>query len=307
VANETLFSTLGDQRVSNVLSGMILMSLAARGSLPAHPALIFGGDINGKATDTLKFPQVGMFGYDLMAPVADGAAGAVTAITDASSTLSPQRYLKAYQASDLARFTDPAGGAINAAMFAADAVATFANQQLYLLSQMGSGFSTTQGSTGVDLGIADHLGARIALEIANVEGPYCAIYHGRQVGDLETAAANASGGAIQWMPATAKQAEGSPNDMYKGNFLNIDIYRSNHVPTANGGADRSGFVFGRGALVWGVSSVRAETADQVTLSPLVLFEQQRAALEGLNLYVMQCYLAFAEAIDAAGTGMRTDA
>lgn len=299
---DTLFSTLGDQRVTSVLQGEILQMLAVRGSLPQHQALIYAGDISGSGTDTLKFPQIGMMGYDLMATIAEGASGVTTDITDASTTLTPTRRFKAYAASDLAKWTDPASGAINPAMFAADAVATFANQQLYDLSQMGGGFSSSVGSSGVDLGVADWLAGRIALEIANVPGPYLMVAHGRQLGDLAVAMASVAG-VIQYR----QDAQAVVGGIEMGTCLGVDFVKSNHVPTANAGADRAGFMFGRGAIVWGMAGVRAETADQVQLTPFILFERMRDGMAGITKYITQCYLAFAEAIDAAGVGVVTDA
>lgn len=306
MANETLYASVADQRVSAVLAQEVLSLLAARGSLPSHPALVFAGDVRGSGSNTLSIPQVGMGGYDLLSSIGDGALVGNTAITDAVTTLAPSRYAKSYEPSDLAKWTD-ARGIIDPMAFARDAVASWNATMLYLLAQMGAGFSTDNGSTGADMTAAIHLAGRIALEIANVPGPYLAVYHGRQEGDLATNVAATAGGALQWRQDSQEQVGGfvSPND--KGSYLGVNIWSTNHVPTANAGADRAGFMFGRGAIVWGVSSVVPEGADQTAIGPYLLFERERDAKSGTTAYITSAYMAFSEAIDLAGTQMDTDA
>lgn len=306
MANETLYASVSDQRTAAVLGREILLLLAARGAMPMHPALIFGGDVAGLGSDTINTPQVGFMGYDLLQPQADGASVGNTAIQDAVASLTPGRYAKAHEPSDLARWTNPQNGILNQAAFAQDAVASWNASMLYALSQMGAGFSTFSGSTGVDLAIADHLGAVISLETANVPGPYLSVYHGRQEGDLKIAAATATGGAVQWRDET-QAIIGSVGTGAKGSYLGADIHVSNHVPLINASADRGGFMFGRGAIVWGVCSVTPEGADQTALGPWVLFERSRNGRAGLTAYITAAWLDFAEAIDACGTGVRSDA
>jgi hypothetical protein len=298
----TLFADLADLHTNAVLSGQVLLLLAARGSLPMHPAMIFGGTTNGAGSNTLNFPQVGLMGYDLLDDVADGAQAVPIAITDAVSSLTPARKVKAYEPSDLARWTD-ATGTINAAAFAQDAVATFQATQLALLSALGPAFTATSGpGTGSDLTGADHLGARIALEMANVPGPYLAVYHSRQIGDLALDAEGAAAGAFQW----SEDAQRVMQDGFAGRFLGVDIYRANHVPATSGDADRAGSMFGRGAVVWGALSVSPEGDEQVALGPYILFERARQGLAGVTAYIQSAYLDFQLAIDEAGTEVLSD-
>lgn len=306
MANETLYASVSDQRTAAILSREILFLLGARGALPMHPALIFGGDVAGRGSDTLNIPQVGFMGYDLLQPQADGASVANTAITDAVASLTPGRYAKAHEPSDIVRWTNPMNGIFQRQAFAMDAAASWNASMLYALSQMGAGFSSNVGTSGGDLAIAEHLGGVIALEMANVPGPYLACYHGRQEGDLKLAAAAASGGAVQWRDET-QDLLGRVGTGAKGHYLGADIHVSNHVPLIDAGANRGGFMFGRGAIVWGVSSVYAEGEDQTALGPWILFERVRNGRAGLTAYVTAAWFDFAEAIDSAGIGVRSDA
>ncbi len=304
MANEATFASISDLRTAAILGRLILLTLAARGALPAHPALLYGGDITGTGSGVINVPQIGMMGADLLVATADGAQVGNTAITDAVDALTPQRFSKSYEVTDLADWTD-SQGMFNPEAFAADAVASWNATMLSELAQMGAGFSGSVGATGVDLSLANWIAAVTALEIANVAGPYLAIIHGQQKGDLKTAAATATGGAIQWREET-QTLIGSAGLPKMEHFLGADLLATNHVPTANAGADRAGFMFGAGAVVWGNASPKARTSDQVALGP-ILFELDRTAKAGSTSYVSHGYMDFAEAIDGAGVGIITDA
>ncbi len=74
MANEILYAGLADQRTAEILSGEYLRMLAARESLPNHPALVYGGDAAGTGSIVVKVPHLGLDGYDLPNSVADGSA-----------------------------------------------------------------------------------------------------------------------------------------------------------------------------------------------------------------------------------------
>ena len=232
MAFESLYASIANERMAAVLGREVIMLLAARGSLPSHPSLIFGGDIGGSGSSQILIPQVGLGGYNLMSSVADGASVANTAITDAVATLAPTRYALSREPSDLAKWTDPSNGMINPSAFAADAAASWDATMLFALSQMGASASTFVGSTGADLTIAQHLSAVIALEQTNTPGPYLAVYHAIQVGDLKTAASTTSGGAVQWAPESQTLMKSVGNGA-KGEYLGADIVQSNQIGRAH--------------------------------------------------------------------------
>lgn len=293
----TLFEHLSDQRVAAQLSGRMLILLAARGMLPMHGAVLFGGLTNGRGTNTLNFPQVGLFGYDRLTPVAEGAQIVPIRLTDAVSNLSPVRMGKAYEPSDTAKWTDPQG-VFSTATMAQDAVATLQATQLALLSALAPAFTAQAGTTTADLTAATHLGARIALEMANVPGPYLACYHSRQIGDLAVNALASTGGAFQWSKAASDVMS---TQGWGGEFLGVDIYRSNHQPLVSAGADRSGMMFGPGAVVWGALRPEPEAGvPAVVLADLIMVERGRDDLAGITRIVQSANMDFQIAINGAG-------
>jgi hypothetical protein len=307
MADEIIYSGIADLRTAEALSAEILLLLADRNALPNHPALLYAGDAVGRGSSVLKVPAVGLMGYDLLSAPGDGSAVANTALTDTAFQVTVARYSKAYEASDLARLTDPANGKIKVAEFASDAVVSSSNTLVSLVANVTDNFTSTVGSSGVDLSVNNFLAAIQTLEVAKNVGPYMAILHPQQMGDLRAAIANVTGGAIQWLPASQEQIQVLGNG-YRGQWMGVDIFSSSYVPTANAGADRAGGMFARGAVLWADSSIPSEgDPNQLVLAGKILFERERTAKSGLTAYVTHYYCGVSKGIDAAGVSIITDA
>ena len=305
MANEILYAGVADLRTAEILSGEYLRLLAARESLPQHPALLYAGDAAGTGSVVVKVPQIGLDGYDLPVSVADGAAVANTALTDGSTTITVARYSKAYEVSDLSRLSDR--GLLSPQAFAADSVASTNALLVSLVASLMQGFSSSVGSTGSDLTVANFFAAIGTLEVANVAGPYLAILHPQQVSDLRQAVGAASAGAVQWMPESQEQMRLLGNG-FRGTFSGVQIFSTTFVPTVAGGADRGGGMFGRGAILWADASLPpSNSGEELIIGGKVLFERERDAKSGLTQYVTHRYVGVAEGIDACGVQIATDA
>jgi hypothetical protein len=305
MAGEILIAGVADQRTAEALSGQFLYLLAARESLPNHPALMYAGDAQGRGSVVLKVPEIGLNGYDILSATADGASVANTSLTDGVVTVTIARHSKAYEQSDLVRLSDQ--GLLSPQAFAQDAVQSAASTLVSLVANITDGFANTVGSTGVNLSAANFLAAIQTLEVNNVPGPYLCVMHPQQVGDLRADLAATTAGALQWMEATQAQIQMLGNG-YRGQWASVDIFSTTHVPTANAGADRAGGMFGRGAVVWGDSSIPASgSPDELIIGGKVLFERDRTARAGLTAYVTHVNLGVSEGIDAAGVSIITDA
>jgi hypothetical protein len=301
-----LYSGIGDLVVAEAVTAAFLLLLADRVALPQHPALFYAGDIAiGARSNTLKVPHVGLMGHDLATSTADGSAVANTALSDGSTTIAVGKYSKSYEASDLARMA--AGNVINPELLAADAMATSALTLTNILANLVDNFSSTVGTTTVDATAANFLDAITTLEVAKVAGPYMAVLHPVQWGDIRKDLALNAGGAIQFAPATAELIA-TRGIGYQGQLAGVDVFTSTYVPTANSGADRAGGMFGRGALLWADGSIPADPdLPQMSIGAKVLFEKDRTPKAGLTAYVMHVYLGASEGIDACGVSIITDA
>jgi hypothetical protein len=306
VANEIVYSGLGDQRLTEVLSSEVLLQLADRNALPNHPALFYGGDAMGRGSLAVKVPIVGLNGFDAMASVGEGASIANTALTDTSVVCTVGRYGKAYTATDLARLSNPMGGVINAQAFAQDAITSDAMLLTSLLANLMDNFSATVGSTGVDADLATFMAAQDTLQIANVAGPYMCILHSRQWRDIISDIALAVGGTAQFVLATPEQIA-VRGGSYQGNLLGTDVFVSNQVPSANGGADRGGGMFGRGAVIWCDSTIVVDNdPNLVLINGKLLFERERVARASTTGWVSTTHKGVIEGIDLAGVSIITD-
>lgn len=305
MANEIVYSGLGDQRLTEVLSAEVLMQLADRNALPNHPALFYGGDALGRGSLAVKVPIVGLNGYDAMAAVGEGASIANTALTDTSVVCTVARYGKAYAASDMARFSNPMGGVINPAMLAQDAVTSDAMLLTSLLAGLMDNFSATVGTSGVDADLATFMAAQDTLQIANVPGPYMCILHSRQWRDILADIALAVGGVAQYVLASPEQIA-VRGGSYQGALLGTDVFVSNQVPSV-GGTDRGGGMFGRGAVIWCDSTIVVDAdPNLVLINGKLLFERERVARTSTTGWVSTTHKGVIEGIDLAGVSIITD-
>jgi hypothetical protein len=307
VADEIVLGSIGDLSTTEVLGGDYLLLLADRNALPNHPALMYVGDVAGRGSNVIKVPHIGLFGYDLAATGTEGVDVANTALTDSSSTVTVVQKSKVYQASDAARIID-AQGLIRMDTFAVDAVATSGATLLSMIANLVDNFATTVGTTTVDATFANFLECIATLEIAKVQGPYLGMFHPRQWADIRADVATASGGAIQFNAGSQALLDAMKGLGLQGSFCGVDVFTTTHVPTANGGADRAGGMFGRGAILWADGTVPVESdPNQMILADKVLFERIRSGRAGLTAYATHRYVGAAEGIDLAGVSLITDA
>ena len=304
MANEILYSGLGDLRVAEVLDMQIQLILADRGSFFNHPAIINLGDKSGLGSTASKVPLVGLDGYDVMGAISEGSATSNTALTDASAVCTVARQALQYQMSDLARGTDSIG-VTNHQRIAQSLVASGVMRLQDMLANLVDNFATTVGTTTLDLTLDDFVDATISLDLLSVPGPYLAMLHPRQYGDLRNALVGA-GGAIQYMDATAAQLQLNGQG-FKGSFLGVDICQSSKVPTANAGADRAGGMFGRGALAYATMTVPPDPFVPAIYSGPFMIEFERDAAYALTKVVGNLYAGVIEVEDLRGVSIITDA
>jgi len=307
MANEIVYSGLGDLVLAETLSAEYVLLLADRNALPNHPALIYVGDLTGSGSIVAKVRELGLMGYDAMATTAEGTSVANTALTDGSVQITIVRKSKRYERGDIARMAEPSG-LISAEMFALDAVVTGALELTDLVANLVDNFSTTTGSSGVDASFENFLDACTALEVAKVPPQYMALLHPVQWGDIRKDLALAAGGAVQWAPAS-QEALRVRGIGYQGQLAGVDVFTSSRVPTANAGADRAGGMFGRGAIAWADARPIADLPApfQQVIGDKILYELSRTAAGGLTAFTSHRFLGAAEVLDAAGVTIATDA
>ena len=305
MADEIVYSGIGDLTTTEVISGEFLKLRSSTEALPNHPALQYVGSINGRGSNTIKVPHVGLMGgYNPLAPSADGAAVANTALVDSSSTVAVTRQSLRREFSDLAAMVRP--DLVNPSEFALDALDAYSARLTDLICDVIDGFVATAGSSGSDLTLVDVLSAIGTAKGLYAVGPWMGVLHTQQWADFIADAGVTSAGTLQWQPATAEMMQ-LRTAAFQGSYLGVDWFVSSRVVTANAGADRAGAVFARGAVLWadGSPAVR-DPANQILVGGSVLFERERTSANGLDAYTSHAYMGVAKGVEY-GVSIITDA
>ena len=309
MADEITFANLtGDLRLAKILNNEIQLLLADRFSLRNHPSIANFGNISGRGSSVLSVPQAGLDGYDLMTAVGgETAAAANVALTDDSADITIARYALRREISDLANMTDSVG--LTVERLAADMVGGYEMAVTNAICAVIDGFTTTAGTSGVDLSVDDFFSALFSLEQANVPTPYVAVLHPVQVTDLQSSI-RGEGGALQYIAATQDMLA-AKGQGFAGSFLGVDIFKSSKVPTANAGADRAGAMMGYGAVGMAEGSVRPIAALggalQFPAGTVIAVEYERTSATALTSITGNAYFGVAKLQDSMGVSIITDA
>ena len=300
----TLYADLADSRLPAILGQELMLSREDRSVILNHPALFYAGDVTGSGSSVIKQSELDFMAAHELAAVADGGAVTPTTLTDTSYTVTVARRAKSYEPTDLARLTD-SFGALDPVKFAEDATLSAGMTLTSLIAQLMGGFSNVFGTSGSNLTLQDFEDAVTSLEIANVAGPYMAILHARQWGDMRDAIRTSTGTVA--FDASSPEQLAKRGTGFKGSLYGVDIFVSNKVPTANAGADYAGGVFGRGAVLWADAMVPADPSVIGVNAGKVMLEFDRDAASAKTAFVSNYYLGVAEGDDARGAALITDA
>lgn len=312
MADEIIYSGLGDMRAATVLANLYMLLLADRdGGALSHPALMQVGS-GSPGSLVIQVPQVGLIGYDLMTDGTEGTAPANTALTDAHANITLAISEKIYQAGDLARMTDPYGMLMPEVM-AADMAASVAQTLISKLAALAAGFTTNVvGSSGIDLTVQDFTDGITLLEKQQAAGRLCSILDPTQWGDMRTDSLSL-GGAVQHR-ADSQGIVMYAGGNYKGELFGVDVFTSGRCALSDGNANTNGMIFGAGALLWGDGTFIPEPGDPNILDLAApgmpvrgRLERDRDGRSGLTSWVMRAVLGVIEGIDAAGCRVRSDA
>lgn len=305
MANEWLYSGAGDVRLAEVLNADLRLSLADRFSLMGHPSIYYAGSAASSGSTTIKVGFASLNGVDRMAPVAENASVANTAVTDTSVTITIARQALQRQISDLNEMADSIGLDLQALIN--DGVGAYAMRWMEMLCDLIDGFSSTVGTTTVDMTTDDFFSAQFTLMQASVPPPYLSILHNVQLTDLLNDLRGESG---PW------QYRNDVQDIFtakgqgiSGSLNGIDIVSSTLVPTANAGADSAGAMFGSGAVGYADGTPKAIRGAGGLVYPAgskMYTELERDASGALTKAVHNSFMGWAELEDARGVTIISD-
>ena len=189
-------------------------------------------------------------------------------------------------------------------VLAADMVAAARMRLVEMFATIVDDFSSTVGTTTVDLSVDDFFDAQYTLTQASVPGPYAAMLYPVQITDLQ-GSIRAEGGALQFIAATQDMLAIKGPD-FVGSFNGVDLFACSLIPTANGGADSAGGMWGRGAIGYGDMSVGAIPEMGIPAGTKIRVGTDYDEVGDYNRIVGNYYCGVVEMQDAMGVSMITD-
>lgn len=306
MANEVLYSGQGDTALAEIAADRFLLLAAAREILGNHPALFYAGDLSGSMSATVQIPQVGWEGYNLAGDAGENSSTANTAFTDASTSLSVAQKAVMYNVSELLRITGGDLGLLTKAEhLARNALMVQQIKLTDMIVNVIDGFAATAGTSGVDLSLNDIEVAQRQLQENGVTGQLLCILHPIQWQDLRR---DLRGESALQMSVNEIYKNGAPAG-YQTSWQNIDFFVSSRVPTANGGADRAGALFGYGAVAWADASFPQDdiVKDGVINLGKVKVQVQDDLPSAMRKTLFSCYLAVGLGVDSLGVSIISDA
>jgi hypothetical protein len=305
MANEIFYSGSGDVRLTEILAAEYQLLLADRFSLFGHPAIMYAGNAGNNGSTVIKVPLVGLAGYDRMVAVAENASAANTALTDGSAQVTIARQALQRQISDLNEMVDSLG--VNVEALIRDGVGAYAMRWMEMLTSLLGSFSSTAGTTTVDLDVTEFLAAKYALIQNGVPGKALATLYPVQVTDLMNSIRGETGPIEHRMDAQNVFDAQGQGILYT--FANVDVVSSSLVGTANAGNDSAGGMFAHGAIAYAdglPKAVRGGNEVVFAAGTRLFTEIERDASGGLSKIVHNAYLGFAEIQDLMGVSIISD-
>jgi hypothetical protein len=178
------------------------------------------------------------------------------------------------------------------AKFAAQGGKAVADKRDVDLAALLAGFSSTVGTSGVDLSEANLLDGLTTLTNADAPRPYVIVLHTQQVGDLRKALSTTTA-VVQTNTSPAEL--GGTGAGFEFMYYGMPVYASTNVATANAGADRAGAIFSKG-----------EALGRVDKRPIRVRPQRDESLRATEFNITSVY-GQGELVDGWGVSVITDA
>ena len=301
ITNASLIPNL---RLATALDAALKVILHDEMSLRTTGSVMNLGSINGTGAADSTVRYAGLDGFDAFNAAGETATVAETPFITASAQIAVGRAALRRDISDLAVITGLQSGDVDPMRLAQSMVGGYEQYFNSLSAAAINTFTTTVGAAGVDMTVDNYYDAVFALEVASVPGPYFCLISPTQLANFQESL-RAEGGAAQWMPATADMLQ-IKGQGYAGNFLGVDIYKSDKI-LEDGAGDAHGGMWGLGALGYKTGTVVNPLGGFVT-SPgsEIGVEFERQAASATSEIVGHAYLGLSVLEDARGVQIVTD-
>jgi len=291
MANETTTTTLTELVNSEFISDAILEYAADYAVSAGFCRLI---DLRGKATSVASFPRWVLDAGADLSQATDVSTNTALETTDVQVTAAEVGLRRevtddAIEDSILGQALFPFlvqdAGRLLGIMLEDDICALFA------------GFSTSVGTSGANLSLANMVEAQAQIRINKMRGQLVYVLDDQQASDYQAAQAAATSTTVDSFFTVSPEA----NSAFLGSFMNAEVWQTGLCDTANTGANVVGACFIRG------DRSPMSAAIGMSLSRDVRTELERNASARSTEFVATAKWGVAEIADESGTGIITDA
>lgn len=303
MANEVIYSSLGDARVAAILHSTFLELYQGPAALGQHPALQNIGRLNGRGSDVIKVPAFQLKGYNPMTALgSETGATANTALTDTSYSVTVAPYTLARTVGDMARVTAPAGWD-EYQLLALDMYYSWQAALLSAVAGVVDGFTAVKGTSGAVMTYETWLDAHAALDAVEAPSERIALLRPIQWAQLQKDIALNTGGAVQ-VSQQAQEIIQRKGPGYKGNIDGTDVYTSNLV--TDNATDFLGGLWAQNGVLWGdaVPPVDSELGD-VLIGGVVKVRKQGVADTITTKMIGSAYFGVSMGTDGRGVVIRS--
>lgn len=292
-------------RLAAMIEAEVRALLSDSASIRQSNALLFAGDVANIGSDAITLRYAGLDGYAAMASAADGANVTASQLEATTATLTVARQALRYDITDLANLSG-LGSDISPFRLAESMVGAFDARFMELVCATFGSFSSSVGTSGVDMSLDDFLDAVFTLELANNPGEIYAVLHPRQIADLQSSIRNEAANAIAFNSATHDMLK-MLGQGYVGDFLGVQIHKSSYVDASGG--NRQGAMFSPGAIAYAIGTPAPMVGGNGEVRPAgtpIVVEYQRDASKGLTEIIGTGYAGCGIVEQARGVLIATD-
>jgi hypothetical protein len=296
----------GGLRLAAMIEAEVRALLSDNASIRQSGALLYAGDVANIGSDSITLRFAGLDGYDAMASASDGADVTASQLEMDTATITVARQALRYDMTDLANLSG-LGSDISPFRLAESMVGAFEARFMEIVAATFGSFSTSVGTSGVDMSIDDFLDGVFALELANNPSQIFAVLHPRQIADLQASIRNEAANAIAFNSASHDMLK-MMGQGYVGDFLGVQIHKSSYVAESAG--NKQGAMFSAGAIAYAIGTPAPMVGSGGEVRPAgtpIVVEYQRDASKGLTEIIGTAYCGAGIVEDARGVLISTDA
>ena len=237
----------------------------------------------GRGSKVIQFPKWGALAA---AGLTEGTDMTSTAISSSNAQVTVGEVGVQIALTDLLAKTSN----VNFESYARQCGLAIADKEDSDLATLFASFATTVGTTGNELTLDLILTAIYHLKTANAPGQYACVLHPRQVLDLRTLIAGASGSTATIYAGRLGPDLAVKDGAFVTSFMGVNFYEDTNVAKINANADYCGAMFSELALGHGgLWDVNVEA-------------QRDASLRAVEINATACY-GVAELVDLYGVGI----